>query len=107
VPENSTTTTVAASTTSVVDQGTSTTGAVAEPGETLGIYLLPVAGGDATWITNGSGPDWSPSGDQIAFEAPDGIYLVGTGGGDATWIANGSGPDWSPSGDQIAFEGQI
>jgi Tol biopolymer transport system component len=86
--------------------GATTTSADAAT-EPLGVYTISTSGGEATYVTDGTAPAWSPSGDQIAFEGPDGIYTISTSGGEATYVATGTTPAWSPSGDQIAFEGQI
>ena len=57
-------------------------------------------------------PDWSPDGQQIAFESDrDGnweIYVMGADGSGVTRLTNNDAidgfPDWSPDGQQIAFE---
>ena len=53
-------------------------------------------------------PQWSPSGDRIAFVSPEGfVYVIAPDGSQARPVASaaypGDGLSWSPDGDRIAF----
>jgi dipeptidyl aminopeptidase/acylaminoacyl peptidase len=63
---------------------------------------------DATDITNNNGydgrPDWSPSGEKIAFEGNSGLVVMNKdGSGRKTLVGYGDDPAWSPGGGKIAF----
>jgi Tol biopolymer transport system component len=62
-------------------------------------------GSNPVWLTDGTGPSWSPNADQIVFEGADGIYTMGADGSNPVWLTDGTGPSWSPNGDQIVFVG--
>jgi Ca2+-binding RTX toxin-like protein len=71
-----------------------------------------VVDGDASGLrTIGAGewPAWAPSGDRLAFVAPDGkLYVVNVDGSGRRLVYDGNGasvyaPSWSPQGDRIAF----
>jgi Tol biopolymer transport system component len=62
----------------------------------------------------GTAPDWSPSGDRVAFYRPDGLYVAPSSGGAARRVYRFSerrsvndedavGPDWSRNGRRLAF----
>lgn len=82
------------------------------------IYLLNIATGGLTYLTNGGWPAWSPDGKKIAFSremgrfsplADEHIFIreVGTGVEtqltDSTASAYNSTPAWSPDGGKIAY----
>ncbi|MBT3338097.1 MAG: TolB family protein [Anaerolineae bacterium] len=78
------------------------------------IYILPLAGGAPTLVTE-KGPSylhgWSPNGEQLAYCAErDGqydIYTISVNGGDETQLTNepglDDGPEYSPDGKHIWF----
>jgi Tol biopolymer transport system component/imidazolonepropionase-like amidohydrolase len=80
-----------------------------------GLWIVPIAGGAATRITDEYGdarqPAWSPDGRTIAFQSyRDGtwrIWTVGADGSDLKPITSGPfddrEPHWSPDGATIAF----
>ena len=53
-------------------------------------------------------PAWSPDGQKLAFQSPDGIYGVNADGSGLQNLTpspkGGSSPAWSPDGQKIAFE---
>jgi TolB protein len=72
------------------------------------IYVLTLASGDVTKLTdntvNDFHPDWSPNGGELAFERQGTIYRMNaSGGGQTPALATGGGPAWSPDGTRIAF----
>lgn len=80
------------------------------------ILLLPASGGESRPLTRGRhhavAPRWSPSGDRIAFLAPDAdkvmqIYVMPMLGGDAQQLTRGKDGigqfTWSPDGESIAY----
>ena len=89
------------------------------PGGTEDIYVMNADGTDTRLIADTGGndvnPDWSPTGEAIAFlsgtgdGADAGIYTVSLADGSLTQVtsaADGDGersPAWSPTGEWIAF----
>jgi Tol biopolymer transport system component len=79
------------------------------------IYVMDVDGNNIQKVTNNqtdhNHPDWSPNGNQIAFDSYLSgnyeIYVVNADGTQLTRLTNNSAsdtqPDWSPDGQQIAF----
>jgi Tol biopolymer transport system component len=78
------------------------------------VWTIRADGTQATPLTSSHTerwPNWSPTGDRIAFEetgGPDpGLYTMDPSGQDVTKIpntaANDTLPDWSPDGRRIAF----
>jgi Tol biopolymer transport system component len=55
-----------------------------------------------------SGPDWSPTGDRIAFEYDfEQIWFVKSDGSDLRRFTTGGSPRWSPDGRRLAFTGGV
>ncbi len=80
------------------------------------IDVIAVSGGEARPLTRGrhhvASPRWSPSGDRLAFLAPDSdknmqLYVMSMAGGDALQLTKGKDGvnqfAWSPDGASIAF----
>jgi dipeptidyl aminopeptidase/acylaminoacyl peptidase len=76
------------------------------------IWLMPVKGGEARPLTEGSQVQWSPDGKTIAFLAGRGsgqmdIWSIPSSGGEATRVTNDTsakhGIRWSPDGTRIAY----
>jgi len=88
------------------------------------IFVMPTDGGDADLVSPyqyGSGgfytsPDWSPTGDRIAFHGryEPGRYqiMVADAGGrggrirQLTWEGNNEDPSWAPDGRHLVFVGE-
>jgi dipeptidyl aminopeptidase/acylaminoacyl peptidase len=87
------------------------------------VYVMPAAGGPAVQITKGKfevrGPQWSPDGTRIAFDAnePDHygdrhLYVAAIGADPAratiaavtTGRGTDIGPQWSPDGTRLAYQ---
>jgi len=97
------------------------------PASTLGIWTVPVEGGEPTWHTRTPSegpwyedkyPCWSPDGEQVAFvrlrEISEGnylfnLYVIPSAGGEATRLTTDSDGvasasiAYSPDGESIAF----
>ena len=84
---------------------------VAPEGE---LWVVPTQGGDARLLTTGAAPDWSPSGDQLAFTAgkesfadPAELHVINRDGTGQRVLYTSrrklASPTWSPDGEQIAF----
>lgn len=76
------------------------------------IYLLNVASGEETNLTQDAATDttprWSPDGSQIAFVSDRageiGIFVMAADGSDVRALMPGIAPVWSPDGSKIAYE---
>jgi WD40-like Beta Propeller Repeat len=101
----STTSTVLSPSSTSPDETTTTATATTEVPGASGVYTIAVDGSNPVWLTSGTGPSWSPDGDQIVFEGADGVYTMGADGSNPVWLTNGTAPSWSPNGDQIVFVG--
>ena len=97
------------------------------PASTLGIWTVPVEGGEPTWLTRTPSegpwyedkyPCWSPDGEQVAFvrlrEVSEGnylfnLYVIPSAGGEATRLTTDSDGvasasiAYSPDGESLAF----
>jgi serine/threonine protein kinase len=79
------------------------------------IYVVNLAGGSPTRLTNNSAndwlPDWSPNGDRITFTSHrTGSYdlwvMNGNGSNQANWVATGSWDEyarWAPDGQRLSL----
>ncbi|MEM7614891.1 MAG: Tol-Pal system protein TolB, partial [Pseudomonadota bacterium] len=84
-------------------------------GGTSDIFVLDVATGASTQLTNTAAietePSFSPDDSQIVFESDRAgtqqVYVMSSRGGEAQRISAGAGrygtPVWSPRGDMVAF----
>lgn len=73
-----------------------------------GLWMVDADGGGLTslGVVDGRDPDWSPSGDKIAFGKDGSIWIMNPDGTDVEEIVPGtanSSPAWSPDGEWIAF----
>ncbi len=84
------------------------------------IWIVPLAGGDATQITRGNGEDrarWSPSGKQVLYGSESQLYLADFDSATGqlapnprklTSISTGaSGAMWAPDGKHIVFVSEV
>lgn len=78
----------------------------------VGIYVVGVDGSLLHRIGTGFKPEWSPDGDHIAYQCPDGdrrarICLMTSRGGQARTITSGDReqhePFWAPDGSRVLF----
>jgi Tol biopolymer transport system component len=82
-----------------------------DSGNNSTIFVVDSDGNGVRNLGPGLSPAWSPSGDRIAFVAPDGkLYAMEADGSDRTLLHDHGGsvlyaPSWSPQGDRIAFFG--
>jgi TolB protein len=71
------------------------------------IWLVPDGGGEATYLTEGMWPSWSPDGTQILFARNDDIWEIPAIGGTPTLQLktpeSENWPRYSPDGSQILF----
>jgi Tol biopolymer transport system component len=78
------------------------------------LYTIPIAGGEATRLTNGIAhdmqPRFSPDGDRIVFvsdrSGDDNVWLLSLATGDTTQLTEGINadylsPEWMPDGDYV------
>jgi dipeptidyl aminopeptidase/acylaminoacyl peptidase len=76
---------------------------IAEGGGKL-IGIIKASGGGGRVITDGSNPDWSPSGRSLAFERQGGIHVSDARGRRTRIVAErGTDPAWAPSGDRVIY----
>jgi Tol biopolymer transport system component len=72
------------------------------------IWIAPVAGGDATWLAEGSGASWSPDGETIAFDIDAKIWVVAAAGGTPRLVTQEDldysfRPVWSSDSKEFSF----
>jgi TolB protein len=70
------------------------------------VLVVPVVGGEALELVEGTEPAWSPDGEWIYFVRPDGIWRIASAGGAMAPIegtAAGADPAVSPDGTELAF----
>jgi hypothetical protein len=72
------------------------------------IRVKAVGGGAAVRVpgtTGGTNPTWSPNGNRIAYEHPEGVKVTNLSGTNSYVLtgAGGLNPAWSPDGDEIAY----
>ena len=71
------------------------------------IWIIPVAGGDASWIAAGTQPAWSRNGNELYFSRDGGIWKVSARGGEPQRIQRAevyaSWPRPSPNGNLLLY----
>ena len=79
-------------------------------GQTEGVrnlWVVPAAGGEATWLAEGHSPHWSPNGTQITCMWRNDICTIPATGGLPTVLLavnnEHASPRWSPDGQQIMY----
>jgi Tol biopolymer transport system component len=73
----------------------------------VGIHLISADGSEERKVTDsGRSPDWSPSGEKLAFVKAGEVYSVDADGTNLIQLTEEGGeePSWSPNGKWIAFE---
>lgn len=69
------------------------------------IFTIHTDGSDRRQLTTtgGSGPEWSPDGSQIAYDARDRVRVMAADGSGQRTVADGEDPSWSPDGTRLAY----
>ena len=72
------------------------------------LWILPVDGGEAVFLTEGEEPDWSPNGSQILYKRQGDLWIIPADGGKPTMLLERPEDDlswarFSPDGSQILF----
>jgi hypothetical protein len=85
----------------------------AEESSPLGVYVLDIASGSMTKLTEGDMPRWSPNGERIAFVQLDSngqqprVFIYDLASGQSFSVLDSSqqsfAPFWSPDGSQVGF----
>ena len=70
----------------------------------IGVWVVGADGADLRWLTDGSGPVWSPDGNRIAYTGRR-IRVVDADGANSRQLTDdyGSSLVWSPDGTYIAY----
>jgi Tol biopolymer transport system component len=77
---------------------------------TRNLWVVPAAGGEATWLAAGHSPHWSPDGTQITCMWQNDICTIPATGGLPTVLLainyEHASPRWSPDGQRIMYLAQ-
>jgi Tol biopolymer transport system component len=74
------------------------------------LHVISPDGGTSIMLAKGFGPEWSPTGQQIAFKrlkdksCDTEIYVMNRDGSNQIRLADGDNATWSPDGKQLAFD---